>query len=252
MPLSSISGLAGMFGVNIPGNLPIGFPLAAYTVEARLGGIIFPFDVGLKFGVLPQDVLPVPGGMKINYQLFGFDVRYAVYAPKVLPIKVSAGLGFNRLTGGVSKTLPVSGLNFEFAGNTLNVPAPDLGLVWETNVFELKAQVCFPILILTPYAGIGLSHSWSKAGYQIKSKITVDEGSGPQQIDDIYINQLKALGVTGIDSNGFERMVDIKGFNARLYGGMSLNIAFLKFDLTAMYNVMEPAFGGSLGVRFQL
>ncbi|MFW5685426.1 MAG: hypothetical protein ACOC0O_02125, partial [Spirochaetota bacterium] len=33
-----------------------GAPLPAYAVEARVGGLILPFDVGVKFGTVPPDV----------------------------------------------------------------------------------------------------------------------------------------------------------------------------------------------------
>jgi hypothetical protein len=61
---NAVSGLMSMFGVplKIEGFFEgIGFPLPAYTVEARIGGIIIPVDIGVKFGVLNPDFAQVSG-----------------------------------------------------------------------------------------------------------------------------------------------------------------------------------------------
>jgi len=250
IPLGSITGLADMLGMPIPGDLPIGFPLPGYTIEARLGGFIIPFDIGVKFGYLPQNELlsGLVGGMALKYQLIGADFRYAVIDSGLLPIRFSVGLGINHLTGGVFKTIRGFEDDFSFGIINIEVDNPELGLAWETTVLELKAHVSFPLLIITPYAGAGISYAWSNAGYQVNSRITVN-GDPIEATDLEYLN---GLGVGRFSSNGFERMVNAEGFNARLYGGISINVTVIRFDFTVMYNVMDPSFGGTFGVRLQI
>jgi len=248
MPANSIRGLADMFDVNIP-NISMGLPLPGYTIEARIGGLFLPFDIGLKYGNLPEIKFgSMLGGMRIDYQLMGADIRYAVFDPDLLPIKVSVGLGINRLEGGVSTKLSTGEMKFDFAGRQLEVDSPRVGLLWETTTLEFKSQISFPLIIVTPYAGFGLGYAWSKAGYQVKSDVLID-GATPDQSD---FDQLKQLGVTGINENGFSRIITDSGMTARLFGGISLNIALIKFDLTLMCNLMDSSFGGTFGIRFQL
>ncbi|MDR3201226.1 MAG: hypothetical protein LBT68_07180 [Spirochaetales bacterium] len=69
----------------------MGIPIPAYTIDARIGGFILPFDAGLKFGYLKMDISDV----KIDYLLVGGDVRYCVLEQLLLVPDVSIGLGFN-------------------------------------------------------------------------------------------------------------------------------------------------------------
>jgi hypothetical protein len=259
MNIGSINGLASMFGFNLPIDIPIGFPLPGYTIEARVGGIILPFDVGVKFGTLGDafgtSSIPFISGlgvsMDMKYTLFGADIRYAVIDSKILPIKLSVGFGINRLEGGITTSIG-GGQSFSFpnpsGGNwTLDVPAPNLALVWETTCFELKAHVSFPIFIITPYAGAGLSYAKSSAGYRITSDITVNG----DPINEDQLESLNGFGVS-VDPNGFHSIIEVDGFNLRLYGGISLNLAMFKLDLTGMYNVFDNGLGFTIGFRFQL
>ncbi|MCL2765928.1 MAG: hypothetical protein FWD40_11730 [Treponema sp.] len=248
MPAGSLNDLAKVLNFNLP-SIKIGFPLPAYALEARVGGIFLPFDIGLKYGIVPENQLldELLDFVNIRYQLMGADIRYAIITSKVMPIRLSVGLGFNRLEGGISKTLNM-GQAFDFGINTLEVTDPNVGLLWETNTIEIKAQVSFPLVLITPYAGLGVSHAWSKAGYQVKSEVLVD--GDPVTAE--YIQELRELGLTGISGSGFERVIESTALNARLFGGISFNLLFIKLDLTAMYNVMDSSIGGSFGVRFQL
>ena len=45
-----------------------GLPIPGYTADVRLGGIIFPFDAGIKVGVLPPEAQALlPDGFSIDY-----------------------------------------------------------------------------------------------------------------------------------------------------------------------------------------
>ena len=63
IPYSAIVGVLDTFGIkgdleSEPGFQYIqqfGLPFPAYAFDARIGGFIFPFDLGFKFGFLPRD-----------------------------------------------------------------------------------------------------------------------------------------------------------------------------------------------------
>ncbi|MCL2443505.1 MAG: hypothetical protein FWD13_08605 [Treponema sp.] len=256
MNFGSINDLAAMFDFHIPIDIPLGFPLLGYTVEARIGGLFFPFDIGLKYGTLGDafntDNVPFLNRIvdaDMRYLLYGADIRFAVFKPKVMPVRICIGIGYNRLEGGISTTLNSFNGSFNFEDYAINIVAPNLNLIWETECLELKTQVSFPIFFITPYVGAGVSYARSKAGYQINSPITVtgDTGTIEQALAELGIN----LDINNL-SNGFYSIKEVNGVNARLYGGLSLSLAVIKFDFTAMYNILGGEWGGTFGLRFQL
>jgi hypothetical protein len=261
--MEAINEMTEQFGVDLPADIPIGFPLPGYTVDARIGGFLgIPFDIGLKFGYLDTSGIEMLDslGVGIEYMLLGFDFRYALLDSKILPIKVSVGAGFNHLRGGVSAGFSMGtmgGFSFSDGTNdyTISITGdPEMGLFWQTNVIELKAHVSFPLFVITPYFGAGLSYSWSRVGYRVDSNITIQDGGFdlvglPDFIKDI----LDDLGIDILeDMSGFESVVNVNDWNLRLYGGLSLNLFIIRLDITAMYNLRDSGIGATVGLRLQL
>lgn len=239
----------------------IGIPLPGYTVEGRIGGFILPFDIGVKAGYLPQNVLGnISNDFKfgLKHMLLGLDFRYCLLNKKVFPLRVSAGFGVNYLEGGISALLPTkSNFNFKDPVNSsisYNISTTDTnaGIEWRTISAELKAQISFPMKFFTPYAGAGVSYAYSTAGYRIKSDIEVKDGGGNIIPLETVNNILKGYGLTGISANGFESINAFHSFNARAFGGASINLWVIRIDLTAMYEFLSGNFGATFGMRFQL
>jgi hypothetical protein len=251
MQMPMINTLAGYLGYNIPFNMDKMF-LPAYAAEGRLGGFFLPFDVGLKFGMLPE--IDLWGtNLKTDYTMFGADVRYAVMEGNLVLPKISVGLGFNYLKGGIGAKVG-NAQTFDVGPDTLVLAAPDLGLIWETKSLDVKAQISKSFIIVTPYAGVGASYAWSKAGYEVNTAVTYNGTPIDEPAKTAIANYLKGQNVEGVsvDENGISSIQNIEGFSARIFGGISFNVAVVKFDLSALYNVLDGNFGGSLGVRFQL
>ncbi|AEJ19660.1 hypothetical protein [Gracilinema caldarium] len=236
-------------------DLPEILPLPAGILEARIGGFILPFDIGLKAGFITGDmgkaIEDTSGGLKLDYILVGGDFRYNLIKGNLLLPRVSLGVGVNYMKGSLGTTLS-GGQSFSYNNYNnyyINTSAPELGLSWETTTIDLKAQVSKSLLIFTPYAGLGASYGMSKAGYYVKSEITTTGGS----IDDIK-NALTQAGITPPDISATEMSsyFDNNGWAFRAFGGLSLNILVLKLDLTGLYNFSDGSYGGTLGVRFQL
>jgi len=255
----AISGITDQMGeagkiFNIIG----GFPIPAYTFDLRLGGHGIPFDVGFKLGWLDtskitalKDLLPDVG---LNYLLVGGDFRYALIDGKALPIRLSVGIGFNHMNTKISMGVPIGDVNEQLDGNYYFImKEPSLDVFWSTNVIEAKAQVSFPLLIITPYAGVGASIGWSKAGYGVNAPAGVYEnGNGPNLLND-YRDELEEMGFGSLTNGGFSSTSDSKSsFNFRAFGGISLNLFVIRIDLTAMYDIVARSLGASVGLRFQL
>jgi hypothetical protein len=259
MDFSSISNLLDSFGVDMESSiLDIGFPLPAYTVEARLGGIIIPLDIGFKFGYLKPDFTQslvdkyVSGvDFGIDYLLIGADFRYALFDKKVFPFKLSIGLGINYLKGGINTSFS-SGIEFNDPNYniTISQESPELDVYWNTINFELKPQISFPFKFLTPYTGVGLSFSLTEAGYKVTTReLTLDGGPlSKEQIMEILKDEFGL----NISTDGFRYAKKTPKFNMRAFGGFSVNLVFVRLDLTGMYNFTGGNFGATLGFRFQL
>jgi len=266
MDFDSLSGLISQFDKNMnfsnASNFKkYGLPIPSYTAEARIGGIIIPFDFGIKFGyistgafesLLENSSSELPFGLK--NMLIGADVRFSPLDKKVFPIKLSVGLGFNYINGEITATLPNT-LSYSFTNSgdtyTISQTAGELGIKWSTSVLELKTQVSFPFKFITPYAGVGISYAFSQAGYSVNSKLSVKRNGTDVSIKDVE-EILKNLGLTGVSETGFETIKKNPSFNSRAFGGFSLNLAFFRLDLTGMYNFRGGDFGITLGSRFQL
>ncbi|MCL2196135.1 MAG: hypothetical protein FWB77_00820 [Treponema sp.] len=262
MEFGSINTLLDKFNVSLPAGFNWGgFPLPGYTVEARVGGIILPFDIGVKFGILDLkeefwDSLKLGDiDITMNYLLVGADLRYVVLGKKkTSPFKVSVGAGFNYMKGGISLPVPgAASFDLNFAGHSLELPAPGLNLQWETKSLDIKAQASVKVLVLTPYVGIGATHAWSTAGYGLtaRTKIKVD-GDEIDLSDSAIMDELRELGLTGITANGIEYSSEVTGWSFRVFGGFSINVPFVRFDLTAMYDFISKNYGATFGTRFQL
>jgi len=264
MDFGSLNELLNMFGVHELDNIDVGgFTLPGYTIDARIGGFILPFDIGVKFGYLKLNPEFVNGLLKtdipdfsMNNLIIGADLRYAILDGKKFPLKLSVGAGFNYLKGGIS--LPVPGavdlsFNIPNANKVLNIPKPELALDWETKSLDFKAQTSFNLLILTPYIGIGATHAWSRAGYGINSNIKITDTASGSEIDlDSVKGEIEKYGIGGISSEGFSHFEEVTGWSFRTFGGLSINVPFVKFDLTGMYDFISKCYGFTFGVRFQI
>ncbi|MDR1956667.1 MAG: hypothetical protein LBQ30_07425 [Treponema sp.] len=253
MDLGYLTKLTDLFGVSL--DLPIDrMIMPGYTVEGRIGGFFLPFDVGLKFGVLPQ--MNFTENITFDYTLVGGDIRYALLKGPILP-NVSLGVGLHYLRGGIGTVIQGAGTSFTFnspSPHTLKLSDPELAFSWETTTLDFKAQISKSLFIVTPYLGLGVSHGWSKAGYTVDSDLTYDgttvDGSTIEGLKDALA--LAGIGGIAIDEQGFSSILEKNGWGFRVFGGLSFNLLVIRLDLTGMYSFLDSNFGGSFGVRFQL
>jgi len=243
------------------GSFPNLVPIPAAVAEARIGGFLLPFDIGVKGGYIPPEVgktiQDATGGLNLDYLAAGADIRFALLKGGLLLPRVSLGVGVNYMKGGLGTTLSGGqSFTYTYGTDTYEIAAsdPELGLSWETTTVDLKAQISKGFLIFTPYAGLGASYGMSKAGYYIQSNIKYD-GS---DITDTELQTIKdtltQAGITppDISATGISSYFANNGWAFRAFGGLSLNILILRVDVTGLYNLSDNSYGGSVGVRFQL
>jgi len=209
---SSLQPLLDLFGVSTP--IP-GMPLPAYAVEARVGGLILPFDVGARFGYLPSTTI---SGITIDYLTFGADVRFCLMEEGIIKPDISIGAGYYYEKFGLSYTYTPT-LNYGGYSATLAPLTVTVGT--STNIFDFKAQLSKSLLIFTPYIGIAESVALSNSTYDFAGFFNGSRDSGTV-------------------------------YGTRVYGGLSLNILLLKINLSGSYNFINENWGLNAGLRVQL
>jgi hypothetical protein len=236
----------------------IGVPLPAYTVDARVGGFILPFDVGLKIGGVPRTdfgVMPAD----LEYFLVGADVRYAVIEQGAVLPNVSVGVGYNYLSGQVFvPDVYNNDYTFEIpdgSGDTLSFSDPDLTFNWQSSVIDFKVQASKQFLVVTPFAGLGTSVGISSAGGGLESALLYNgTKASNQDIKDIE-DAFEAAGYDAPNLDPDQGILigsDVNGWGLRAFGGVGFNILALKLDLGLGYDVLGSNLMGSLSARFQL
>ena len=272
LPTSGFYAVANQLGVAAtlpaPLNDPnLGLPLPAYVAEARIGGIFLPFDVGIKAGFIPKQVslgALLPSGMNLDFHLYGLQVRYQLMKEKFLLPSISVGAAVNHFDGEIGMTTgnTVTITSVQTAPSTYEnvyMTAPTVSFNWKSNSLDASVEMSKHILLLfTPYVGAGVSYGFSSAGGGVSSKLLVGSSpstaTAPSQTEIDQINQyLAANGQSTVNFNnlGFTASAAANGWSARAFGGLSVNIFFIKIDGTVMYNFMTGKVGATVGTRLQ-
>jgi len=238
-----------------------GMPIPAYALDARIGGFALPFDIGLKFGYIPEKLREKLGKINADYLLAGGDVRLRVVEGRGLLPSLSVGGGYTFLEGNIG--IPdVAGSTIINLPNVvplvfpyeLTITSPELTFAMQTSTFVGKVQASWDLAILTPHLGIGAAYGLSKAGGGLSSDVLYN--GSPMSAADIQ-NIKDVLAIYGytideLDNTGISITSDADGYSFWVYGGTAINIVFISIDLSAMYNIVSKSYGGAVNVRVQL
>jgi len=259
----TVKGLTEQFGTDLPPELrDYGLPLPIVVADARVGGFILPFDVGIKVGFIPQFVKDIFPTYQVDYLAYGADVRYAILQDNVIIPDLIIGAGYTYLQGSVrvpiDQNITIDNVPYNDGTNhtdgVVTFADPNLGVNWKSSVIDLKAQISKDLLIFTPYFGMGASLAVSEAGAGWYSTLTLNGVTTGQAAVDQIKAGAAAYGVDAPDlaPDGISSMVPANGWGYRFYGGTSINLFVVKIDLKGMYNLTTGNYGFDVGVRVQL
>jgi hypothetical protein len=256
---------------NLAPLLDFGMPLPAYAVEARIGGLLIPFDVGIKVGIMPPDFslgeafpkITALQTLELDYMNLGFDVRMPIVEERGLIPEISVGGGYNYLRANIGFQGILGGdLNigtFEHpdpanpAVYNVTMTDPTVNYEWQANVIDLKAQVSKGLLFFRPYAGVGASVGFGRAGSGFESTL---EGISPEDIA-LINTAAEQLGsdvvIPELSGTSFYLSAPMTGgWSFRAFGGVSINLLIVKIDINAMYDFLAHNYGATVGLRVQL
>ena len=251
--------------------LQFGMPLPAYAIEARIGGLIIPFDVGIKLGIMPPDWSPGDAfpnvaalqNFELDYMNLGFDVRMPIVEERGFIPEISIGGGYNYLRANVGFAGILGGDveigTFEHPNPlddttwTVVMEDPTVNYEWSANVIDLKAQVSKGLLFFRPYAGVGASVGFGRAGSGFESTLS---GITEEEIAEINAAaELLGAGeiIPELSGTSFYLSAPMTGgWSFRAFGGVSINLLIVKLDFNAMYDFIAGNYGATVGLRVQL
>jgi hypothetical protein len=263
IPAAAVTEMVNALGITLPSEFSYvqqyGVPLPSYTIEARIGGFVLPFDIGLKLGYIPPDALQKLGvPFSADYILAGADVRIGLLKDEGFLPAISVGVGYDYLRESVSASgLMPGGVSVtSVAGHNLTLSDPALAMAWATNVLSAKAEISKRILFFSPYIGAAVSYSFgANASGAVNSQLLYDGSPITQaqidQINQYYTLQgktppnLSSVGITANAASG-------SGFAYRLFGGISLDLFVVYLDLGGAYDLATGAYGASVNLRLAL
>ena len=268
LPYEAVKPVVDGLGVasSIPDQLKTyGVPFPAIAADARLGGFILPFDVGVKFGFIPEKAKTLfSDEVTADYLLAGVDARLRLVEGRGVLPTVSAGAGYNFMRGTIgvadvkfSETIDITSVmgaaGYATGGGEiyeLIITDPDLAFSWDTHTIQGKAQASWNLAILTPHVGLGAAYGFSNAGGGLFSSLAYNTNTAVtfSQVQDAF----DSFGYPIPTVDGLEITSDANGWSFWVYGGTAFNIFFIKLDLSAMYNFLSGTYGASANVRIQL
>ena len=194
--------------------------LPTVTVDARVGGLFLPFDIGIHAMKLdPVELNAGVLGFKAGFMTYGADLRYCVLEPNLILPAVSVGASFTHSEGSFA---------MNFAGTNTEI-------TYDTNIFALTAQISKSILIATPFAGVRAVYQVGKYNWDANFSYTYD---GKEYTVDL--------------SNTIEKTFDMADGNYMLFAGVGLNLFVVQTTISATYDVNKGNFAGALSIHAKL
>ena len=248
--LKTVGAIGGVEGFSFDMELPDTIPYPAASVNARIGGLFLPFDIGV-WAVTTGNVFhnksigdsPV---FDFDYTCFGADLRYAVLEGNVILPKISVGGGYQfvRQNVGVSfdKDFSIETGYKKPDGTPVTGEAninTGFNMKLDTHTFFGQIQVSKTILILTPYLGLKALFTTSDCNYDWKYETTSKTLGELDELSDS-------------SSNGYKHTISENGIQTQVFGGLSLNFLVFQTTFNAAYNFSSNLFTGALGLNIKL
>ena len=224
------------------GSIPDIFVMPTVSIDARIGGIFLPFDIGISAMMTNPSLFSVdlsdPNSLTsmsapMNFNAFGFngsadyltlgiDIRYCILDGGVILPKVSVGAGYNITKGSFGISSDKSGVD------------ANMNLSFNTQVIYVQAEVSKSIMIATVFGGAralvsntSTSWAWNINGTKSlggKNLIISGEDSGSCNADTT-------------SSTYQDGKWDFSGVQPQLYAGVGFNFLVFQTSLSVCADI---------------
>lgn len=203
------------------------------TVDARLGGIILPFDIGVtamsidtsKMDSVDKAIDPVA----IDFFTLGADIRYAIFQGGFMRPKWSVGAGFYYTKGGVDVDDDTAKASLDFKSTT----------------FMVNTQASIKLLCLVPF--IGGRALFSKTS--VDWKVNADWASIIAKEGDTYYDGVADALKWGILPSSFSGSSSGFSVYPQVFGGIGLDLLFLNLTVSGSYDIASKIPSAAVSVR---
>lgn len=196
--------------------LPNTFLFPTITIDAKVGGLFLPFDIGLSVMKIPNlslSKLGVP--VTVDFFTVGGSFRYAILQGNIVLPQLSIGLG-----GYYSK-------------GYINVSAADSSYIntnFESKIFFLETQLSKQFLFVTPFIGLRLAASQANVNWDIKAGSETLNGGASYDFNQNFAESIQPS----------------------LFGGVGFNFLFFQTTLAASFDMRYKVWGANLSFRAKL
>lgn len=212
--------------INMPIDLKVA-PLPTVAIDARIGGIFIPFDLGVH-GMIINDMSLKTGNTEIliSFKTFGADIRVPVLQQNIILPNISIGASYTHSEGG----LGISNSQENEINTTLGA-----NIKYKTDIVALTAQISKQLLFLIPYGGLRVG--FQNGSYDWDTTFNAD----------IQVVGNKTLTESGSIKKDFGKDAIFQGFF-----GIGLDFFVLQTTVGASYDFTNNIWAGSLSLRAKL
>ena len=206
------------------------FPTA--SINARIGGFVLPFDIGLSFMSLDTKDISLSNDFNFKYSNIAGDVRYNFLniGPNLLKIKASGVLGIYHTAGDLNISDPQDAEKFHYDQTSRSIGA-------QADVKTIFLDVFAGLKFLTPLSAsteLSASPNWSY--------ITKTSGAEAAIINSILPKEIKKSN----EINPFDY------FHPVIFGGLGFSLFLFKIGLGASYNFESENVGANFSIRLAI
>ena len=233
LDVSSLKDAALALGVDDVKDINDTLVFPTITVDARLGGIILPFDIGVtamsidtsKMDSVDKAIDPVA----IDFFTIGADIRYAILQGGFMRPKWSVGAGFYYTKGGVDVDDDTAKASLDFKSTT----------------FMVNTQASIKLLCLVPFIGGRALFSKTSVDWKVNAnwaRIIAKES------DTYYEGVANAL-KWGILPSSFSGSSSGFSVYPQVFGGIGLDLLFLNLTVSGSYDIASKIPSAAVSVR---
>lgn len=227
------------------------FILPTFTADLKIGGIGFPFDLGVHGMVIQPNELTYQDKLSllVDFSTVGASLRIPIIKQGLVLPCISIGVGYDYVKSNLSTSI---NYNTDYSGQQINLNM-GIGAGYELQTITLTAQVSKKILFITPFGGIRGSISSYKRNWDWTYSVS---GEG----DAADIAELLGAETSISDKNEYSdsdwskfNFDDTGIYTAQVYAGIGLDFLLVgQFSITGSYDIVNKIWGAgaSLKVKF--